>query len=103
MKNFLTVLFVVVTIPAFAEFQAIIFSSNSAALEFAISIEDRIPHQPGWQYCDHASPTIRLTDGRLAMVISPAGMAVLTAEEKNSVQILDDSLIPPIDPIGSQP
>jgi hypothetical protein len=98
MKYFLFV-FLLLPLALFAStFQAITFDSDASALALVTALESRVPHSPGWTYCDHASPTIHLTDGRKALVIVDSIKPYLTPEELALVVEIDSSLIPPPPP-----
>jgi hypothetical protein len=97
--KYLFLAFILLPIALFAStFQAITFNSDASALAWVSSLESRVPHSPGWSYCDHASPTIHLTDGRKALVIVDSIKPYLTPEELAQVVEIDSSLIPPPPP-----
>lgn len=99
MKHFLLAIFLIPLALFASTFQAITFDSDASALAFVEALEARVPHQPGWTYCDHASPTIHLTDGRKALVIVDSIKPHLTPEELAQIQDIDSSLIPPPPPL----
>lgn len=99
MKYFLFALFFLPLVLFASTFQAITFDSDASALAWVEALETRVPHQPGWTYCDHASPTIHLTDGRKAVVIVESVRSYLTPEELARIEDIDSSLIPPPPPL----
>ena len=94
MKRLLFVLFLLPTVAFAGTFQGIVFDSDASALAWVKVIEARIQYQPGWIYCDHAHPTIHLTDGRKVVVIVDSIKSYLTPEELAQVVEVDSSLIP---------
>lgn len=101
MRTILITLFALASVGAAMAFpvSVMVFQSDSEALTFVEAIESRWPHQPGWSYCDHASPTIHLVDGRKALVIVDSARQYLTPEELAQVVEIDSSLIPPPPPL----
>lgn len=75
-------------------FSGIVFDSDESAVAFVISLEARIQHSQEWSYCDHASPTIHLTDGRKVLIVVDAVKPYLTPEEREIVVEIDSSLLP---------
>lgn len=85
MKNLIFLAFLVPVICFAASFQAILFDDDTQALEFIVSLESRIQHDPSWSYADHASPSIILPNGKHAVVIVDRIKNILTEEELSKV------------------